>query len=147
MRRIAVLLIIALAVSFPLYAKSKAVPKNAAEPDKKIYDDLRFKLKSNITVDRSVKGDVLRILGEPNIKETMDYSNFRLSGIPFVDETKIMAKETWIYVSVDKARVWEQDNVTVTLGGVVFCHNLNYIMVFFDDKDKVVGYQLGELVK
>jgi len=107
--------------------------------------DLRDKFRDNIVVNKSHKDDVLEIMGEPHIKEVISYSNFKLKGVPFIDGAKIIAKEIWTYVNIKKEDAWKESNVAVTLGGVVFAHDVKLIVVFFDAKGKVIGYQISEV--
>jgi len=131
---VALLCIVSFAVAF---SKEAAGPKEAADPEKAF--------RRSIKVDKSGKKDVLDILGEPHIKTITDYSNFKPSGVPFVDGDKILPKEVWTYVSLKKGEVWKRSNAVVTLGGVVFAHNVKLIIVSFDDKGKVTGYELTDV--
>jgi len=103
--------------------------------------------KEKIIVDKSCKEDVIEAMGKPNIKAIMDYSNFKLSGVPFVDEKKIMAQEIWTYVDPSKHKAWDKTNVVPTLGGVIFSHNIKVLTVYFDKKGKVLGYEMSEIIQ
>ena len=102
--------------------------------------------RANIIINKSAKEDVLKILGEPHIRTTLDYTNFELSGIPFVKGSKIVAKETWTYIDLSDKETWERDNAVLTLGGIIFSHNVKLINVYFDEDNRVIGYQFDEVV-
>ena len=107
--------------------------------------DPREAFRHSIKVNTSGREDVVKILGEPHIKMITDYSNFKPSGVPFVDGDKILPKEVWTYVNLKKGEAWKRSNAVVTLGGVVFAHNVKLITVSFDDKGKVTGYELTDI--
>ena len=107
---------------------------------------LKKAFRANIVIGKSTKKDVLKILGQPHIRTTLDYTNFELSGIPFVKGSKIVAKETWTYIDLSDKESWERDNAVLTLGGIIFSHNVKLINVFFDEDNKVMGYQFDEIV-
>ncbi|MGB2705353.1 MAG: hypothetical protein WBC74_00625 [Candidatus Omnitrophota bacterium] len=107
---------------------------------------LKKDFRANIVINKSIEEDVLKILGEPHIRTTLDYTNFELSGIPFVKGSKIVAKETWTYIDLSDKAAWKRDNAVLTLGGVIFSRNVKLINVFFDKNGKVIGYQFDETV-
>lgn len=118
--------------------------KSATVKEKMI--DLKKDFRANIVIGKSTKKDALKILGEPHIRTTLDYTNFELSGIPFVKGSKIVAKETWTYIDLSDKAAWERDNAVLTLGGIIFSHNVKLINVFFDQNSRVIGYQFDETV-
>lgn len=103
-------------------------------------DNAVDRLKSEITVDKSTKNDVLKIFGQPHIKSVNEVSSVELPKVPLLDRLDFFPHETWTYIKSRNGDSIDPDTAIKVLGVGVLSKKLKIVNVFFNEKGKVLGY-------
>lgn len=99
---------------------------------------VRAELKQNV----STKEDVKQLLGRPQNRSVMDYSNANMPKLPYVNTADIMPYEMWTYSWVQTIHEKEPGKTFPLLGTVR--QSVQVVTVSFDRDGKVTGFTTNE---
>ena len=103
-------------------------------------------VRQNIVKGQSTKEDVIRLLGKPQNKTTMDYSAANMPTVGSIDTAALMPYEMWTYSWVNESfPITKEPGKMFPLFGTIGHSIHTATLVFnFDREGKVVGYTTNE---